>query len=113
MPGFAEEHDASFQCSPGVEQSAGLLVHPAAEDVAEGLGNQPYDGQAEVFIKLKIQKNYLLWDCSWEKSVNHLKKPLSNFTVVRASKESMGEVASVLRLAKSAGWTVNVSQQPV
>ena len=111
MPGFAEEHDASFQCGPGVEQSADLLVHPEAEYVAESLGNQPCDGQAEVFIKLK--KNYLLWDCSWEKSVNHLKKPLSNFTVVRASKESMGEIASVLRLAKSAGWTVNVSQQPV
>ena len=45
--------------------------------------------------------------------MNHLKKPLTNFNVVRASKESMGEVASVFRLAKSAGWTVNVSQQPV
>ena len=64
----------------------------------------------EMFIKIEVQKNYLLRNCSWEVSADDLEEPLTNFTVVRASKESMGEVASVLRLAESAGWTVNISQ---
>ena len=45
--------------------------------------------------------------------MDNLEKPLTNFTVVRASKESMIQVASILRLAKIASWTVNVSQQPM
>jgi hypothetical protein len=41
----------------------------------------------EMFIKIEVQKNYLLRNRSWEVSANYLEEPLTNFTVVRASRE--------------------------
>ena len=82
----------------------------AVPDDPESLANKPDQGEAEVFLDIKVQQDDMLWYYCGHIVLHNPKEPSANLYTGAADEEHVGQVTGGLGITLGAGGVGNTWQ---